>query len=60
MESIQFLREIIPERPSAAGSVVRNLTAAAGSEKVSLRWVTSLVRSVITVLVLLRRPPHWR
>ena len=38
VESIQFLREIIPERPSAAGSVVRNLTAAAGSEKVSLRW----------------------
>ena len=38
VESIQFLREVIPERPSAAGSVVRNLTAAAGSEKVSLRW----------------------
>lgn len=38
VESIQFLREIIPERPSAASGVVRNLTAAAGSEKVSLRW----------------------
>ena len=38
VESIQFLREVIPERPSAAGGVVRNLTASAGSEKVSLRW----------------------
>lgn len=38
VESIQFLREVIPERPSAAGSVVRNLTAAPGNERVSLRW----------------------
>ncbi|WP_325228988.1 fibronectin type III domain-containing protein, partial [Oscillibacter sp.] len=38
VESIQFLREIVPERPSAASGVVRNLTASAGSEKVSLRW----------------------
>ncbi len=38
VESIQFLREVIPERPSAAGGVVRNLTATPGSERVSLRW----------------------
>ena len=38
VESIQFLREVIPESPSAAAGVVRNLTAAAGSEQVSLRW----------------------
>ncbi len=38
VESIQFLREVIPECPSAASGLVRNLTASAGSEKVSLRW----------------------
>lgn len=38
VESIQFLREIVPERPSAASDVVRNLTASAGNERVSLRW----------------------
>ncbi len=38
VESIQFLREIVPERPSAASGVVRNLTATAGNERVSLRW----------------------
>lgn len=38
VESIQFLREVIPERPSAAGGVVRNLTAVPGNERVSLRW----------------------
>ena len=38
VESIQFLREVIPERPSAAGGVVRNLTAVPGNEQVGLRW----------------------
>ena len=38
VESIQFLREIVPERPSAASGVVRNLTAVPGDERVSLRW----------------------
>ncbi len=38
VESIQFLREIVPERPSAASGIVRNLTALAGNERVSLRW----------------------
>nr|WP_325211846.1 M60 family metallopeptidase [uncultured Oscillibacter sp.] len=38
VESIQFLREIVPERPSAASGVVRNLTAVPGNERVSLRW----------------------
>lgn len=38
VESIQFLREVVPERPSAAGSVVRNLAAVPGDERVSLRW----------------------
>lgn len=38
VESIQFLREIVPERPSAASGVVRNLTATAGNQRVSLRW----------------------
>ena len=38
VESIQFLREIVPENPAPADTEVRNLTAAAGNEKVSLRW----------------------
>lgn len=38
VESIQFLREIVPERPSAASGVVRSLTAVPGDERVSLRW----------------------
>ena len=38
VESIRFLREVIPEAPSAAGNQVQNLTASAGSERVSLRW----------------------
>ncbi len=38
VESIQFLREVVPEAPSIASGVVRNLKATAGSEQVSLRW----------------------
>ena len=38
VESIQFLREVVPEIPSAQNNQVRNLTATAGSEQVSLRW----------------------
>lgn len=38
VESIQFLREVVPEHPSTSNSTVRNLTASAGSETVSLRW----------------------
>ncbi len=38
VESIQFIRDIVPENPVPANNQVRNLTAAAGSERVSLRW----------------------
>ena len=38
IESIQFLREIVPERPAIVGNEVRDLTASAGNERVSLRW----------------------
>lgn len=38
LESVQFLKEIVPENPVAANNQVKNLTAAAGSEKVDLTW----------------------
>lgn len=38
VESIQFLREVVPEIPSARNNQVQNLTATAGNEQVSLRW----------------------
>ena len=38
VESIQFLRDIVPEDPILTANIVKNLTASAGSERVSLRW----------------------
>ncbi|MCI8810094.1 MAG: hypothetical protein HFF84_08195 [Oscillibacter sp.] len=38
VESIQFLREIVPENPVQPSSEIRNLTAEAGDGRVSLRW----------------------
>ncbi len=38
IESIQFLRDIVPENPVAPNSQIRNLTAQEGSERVNLQW----------------------
>ena len=38
VESIEFLKEMVPVDPSAASSQVTGLSAAAGNEQVSLRW----------------------
>ena len=38
VESIQFLKEMVPVDPEAAYSQVTGLTAQAGSERVSLQW----------------------
>lgn len=38
IESIQFLRDIVPQNPTPSGNQVRNLTASAGDGRVSLRW----------------------
>ncbi len=38
LESVQFLKEIVPETPVASNNQVKNLTAVAGSEKVDLTW----------------------
>ncbi len=38
VESIRFLKEMVPVDPSAAESQVTGLTAEAGSERVSLKW----------------------
>ena len=38
IESIQFLKDIVPENPVAPNSEVKNVAATAGSEKVSLTW----------------------
>ena len=38
VESIQFLKDIVPENPVAPNRMVRNLKAEAGSETVSLKW----------------------
>ena len=40
VESIQFLRDIVPENPVAPNSQVRNLSAEPGDGKVDLRWST--------------------
>ena len=38
VESIQFLKDIVPENPVAPNRMGRNLKAEAGSETVSLKW----------------------
>ncbi len=38
VESIQFLKDIVPQVPVAANSMVKGLTAVAGSERVDLKW----------------------
>ena len=38
VESVQFLKDIVPEVPVAPNSMVKGLTAEPGSESVSLRW----------------------
>ena len=38
VESVRFLKDIVPETPVAANDQVKNLTATAGSEKVDLSW----------------------
>ena len=38
IETIQFLQDIVPENPTAPNRQVKGLTAAAGHEKVSLKW----------------------
>ena len=38
VESVQFLKSIVPETPVAPNSVVKGLTPEAGNELVSLRW----------------------
>ena len=38
MESIRFLREIVPENPAPPNSEIKNLTAQAGDGRVDLRW----------------------
>ena len=38
VETIQFLRDIVPENPVAPNSEIKNLTATAGNEQVSLTW----------------------
>ncbi len=38
VESIQFLKDIVPEVPVAPNSVVKGLEAEPGNESVSLRW----------------------
>ena len=38
LESIQFLRDIVPENPVPPNSEIRNLTADPGDSRVSLRW----------------------
>ena len=38
VESIQFLKDIVPQVPVAPNSMVKGLTAEPGSESVSLRW----------------------
>ncbi len=38
VESIRFLREIVPENPAPPNSEIRNLTAQAGDGRVDLRW----------------------
>ncbi len=38
VESIQFLRDIVPENPVQPNREIRNLTAAPGDGQVSLRW----------------------
>ena len=38
VESIRFLREIVPENPAAPNSEVKNLTAEPGDGRVELRW----------------------
>ena len=38
VETIQFLKDIVPEVPVAPNSIVKGLSAEPGSESVSLRW----------------------
>lgn len=38
VEAIEFLKDIVPQVPVAANSMVKGVTAEAGSESVSLRW----------------------
>ena len=38
LEKIEFLKDIVPENPVPSNSVVKGLTAQAGSEMVTLRW----------------------
>ena len=38
VETIQFLKDIVPENPAPANSVVKGLTAVPGNESVSLSW----------------------
>ncbi len=38
VESIQFLKDIVPENPVAPNSTIRNLTAEAGRQRVTLTW----------------------
>lgn len=38
VEAIQFLKDIVPETPAAPNSVVKGLSATAGSEMVELKW----------------------
>ncbi len=38
IETIQFLKDIVPETPSAPHTAIRGLTAAAGSGQVRLSW----------------------
>ena len=38
VESIRFLKEIVPENPAPPNSEIRNLSAVPGDERVSLRW----------------------
>ncbi|MCI8284138.1 MAG: hypothetical protein HFE90_02560 [Firmicutes bacterium] len=38
VENIQFLKDIVPENPVQPNSEIKNLTAKAGNEQVSLSW----------------------
>ena len=38
IETIEFLKDIVPENPVAPNSEIKGLTATEGSEQVSLRW----------------------
>jgi hypothetical protein len=40
LQSIQFLKDIVPEKPVADDTAVKNIQASSGNEKITLKWST--------------------